>query len=98
MTSVSLKFFMVALPGERHEDRIPQGLYTLSGFRKFIKKQMKVCVDEGFEYYIFVMAPDSEVSGQSDCDHVIIFGGSKSLYLDDKELSLSYILDVLERG
>jgi len=98
MTTVLPKFFMIASPGERHEDCIPKGLYTLSGFQRLIEKEMKDV--EGFQYYIFVMEPDVEVIRIYDCDHVITYDpsdGRGCFYFDDSLHLLSEIMDILSK-
>jgi hypothetical protein len=93
----NMKFLMLALSGERHEDYIPQGLYTLYGFQQFIANQAQICENEGFEYYIFVMEPDFKVSELPDYDHSIIFDPSFGFCFDDNELSLFEILSLLDK-
>ena len=93
-----MKFLMLARPGERHEDCIPEGLFTLEGFRKHIESEKERCESEyeknngswseGFEYYIFVMEPDAQPSWKYDCNHTIGYFIPSSEEKDDHNVNL----------
>lgn len=62
-------FILLATPGERHEDVIPYGLYTLEGI---VKVLLDLHFDnEAAEYYLFFMKPDQKWNGSGDCDLVL---------------------------
>ena len=73
-----MKYIMLANQGERHEDCIPIGLYTVDGFGKCIIEKVneefyyakKFNQDCGFGYKIYIMDLDDDWTGY-DCSHYI---------------------------
>jgi len=95
-------FFMLAWEGERHEDCIPYGLYTLDGLCNVIQKLRNE--DENASYYVFIMKPDRKWRCGRDCDFTISWSGEETrqdnVFVDmpttDKEVRVSELADYLE--
>ena len=63
-------YFLLAIPGERHEDCTPVGLYTLAGLRNYFQLKSESKFDSG-DFYVFFMTPDETWDSLGDCDLVI---------------------------
>ena len=94
-----MKFIMLAKPGERHEDCVPEGLFTITGFESQMRSYMEPGVDnDGVEFYVFIMTPDSKPSWKFDCNHTITIHGRGFVFDDDYEnpITLAEIIHILK--
>ena len=65
-------FVMLASPGERHEDVIPYGLYTVEGVVEALRELRQE--DDIGEYYLFFMKVNQKWRNCKDCDMTVSWG------------------------
>jgi len=66
-------YFLLAREGERHEDCIPDTIYTLAGLCSEIKNlRSNTFEGESHSYYVYIMRPNTKRADPlSDCDFTI---------------------------
>lgn len=98
-------FILVALQGDRHEDMIPEGLFTIEGFIQFLNDHSvygEPSEDDWYSYCLFFMEIDKvwNTTHKGDYDMEIIWNARRKIVIIDVEsenqnMSLEKLQDFL---
>lgn len=88
------KLYLLAEPGERHEDVTPYGLYTAHGLAEVCLQLQENISGDYVGYYVFIMKPNQQWKSSRSCDFVINLS-KKDIYIDGSKIPDDKLADFI---